>query len=194
MPLPVFAFAFGVVEPGEVTFLLGLAAGAVPPAREVRSTLMAIDPALEPRRIITLADYVAYATSDAKATATLSGALGILGLMLTVVGMYGVTAYRASHRIREFGIRSALGATRRQVLWQALRDTLRVAGLGLCAGVVVSLWANRALGSMLVGVTPWDPVSLVATAGVLASALILAGLGPAIRATRINPIEALRER
>ncbi len=191
---PYVYLPFGIVDPGEVTFLLSLADGAPPPARDVRTTLMAIDPALEPRRIITLADYVAYATSDARATATLAGALGTLGLLLTIVGMYGVTAHRASRRIREFGIRAALGATRRQVLWLALRDTLRVGGLGLGAGVLVSLWTNRALGSMLIGVTPWDPASLVSTGVLLGTALLLAGLGPAVRSMGVNPVDALRER
>lgn len=190
---PYIYLPFETYAPGEVTFLLALREGAAAPMRETRTVLMDIDRSLEPRRLIMLRQYVDYATGDYRATATLAGALGVLGLVLTIVGVYGVTAYRTSKRTREFGIRSALGALRSQVLALVLRETFVVIALGLGLGCMVSLWTNRVLESLLLGIKPWDPWSLSLTALILATGLLLATIGPALRAASVNPIEALRD-
>lgn len=190
---PYIYLPFDTFGPGEVTFLLALRGDAAPPVREVRTVLMDVDRALEPRRLIMMREYVGYATRDYRATATLAGALGSLGLLLTFVGVYGVTAYRTSRRTREFGIRTALGAQRRQVLGQVLRETLRVVTIGIAIGVLASLWTNQILESLLLDIAPWDPWSLGLTALVLVTSLTMATLGPAIRAASVNPSLALRD-
>jgi ABC-type antimicrobial peptide transport system permease subunit len=166
---------------------------AVAPVREVRRVLVDIDRTLEPRRLVMMREYVAYATRDFRATATLAGTLGALGLLLTLVGIYGVTALRTSRRTREFGIRTALGAGRRQVLAQVLREELGIVAIGIGVGLMGSLWSNRILDSLLLGVAPWAPWSLIGTAGVLVASLTFATIGPALRAASVDPSEALRD-
>lgn len=191
---PYLYLPFATYAPGEVTFLLTLNSGAAVPARDIRSVLIEIDRGLEPRRIVPMQQYVDYATRDYRATAMLAGALGALGLILTLVGVYGVTAYRTARRTREFGIRAALGARRVQILRESLRDTLALVVVGTSLGVIVSLWTNRVLGALLLGVRPWDPWSLVLAASVLMASLTAATFVPALRASSIDPSQALRER
>jgi predicted permease len=192
-PEPYFYLPFDTFGPGEVTFLIALRDDAVAPVREVRRVLVDIDRTLEPRRLVMMREYVAYATRDFRATATLAGTLGALGLLLTLVGIYGVTALRTSRRTREFGIRTALGAGRRQVLAQVLREELGIVAIGIGVGLMGSLWSNRILDSLLLGVAPWAPWSLIGTAGVLVASLTFATIGPALRAASVDPSEALRD-
>jgi putative ABC transport system permease protein len=191
-PEPYLYLPFDTFGPGEVTFLIALRDDAVVPVREVRSVLIGIDRTLEPRRLVMMREYVHYATRDFRATATLASTLGALGLLLTLVGVYGVTAFRSSRRLREFGIRTALGATRRQVLVQVLREELGTVAMGIGVGLVAALWSNRILESLLLGVMPWDPWSLIATTVLLVVCLTSATIGPALRAASVDPSEALR--
>jgi predicted permease len=121
------------------------------------------------------------------------GTLGLLGLLLAMVGIYGMMAYAVSRRTSEIGIRVALGATEGQVLRMALRDSLAVVGMGMAVGLAIALPATRLLVAFLVpGLSPNDPVSLIATVLLLGSAAVAAGYLPARRASRVNPAVALR--
>jgi len=122
----------------------------------------------------------------------LLGAFAALALVLAVVGLYGVISYSVAQRTQEIGIRMALGATRRQVLSIVMRRGLLLVGLGLAAGQVMALMLNRTLKGLLVGVSSTDPLALVATGALLLFASVLACYVPARRATKVDPLVALR--
>jgi putative ABC transport system permease protein len=122
----------------------------------------------------------------------LLGAFAALALVLAVVGLHGVISYSVAQRTQEIGIRMALGATRRQVLSMVMRRGLRFAGLGLAAGQVMALMLNRTLKGLLVGVSTTDPLTLGVTGALLLLVAVLACYLPARRATRVDPLVALR--
>jgi predicted permease len=124
--------------------------------------------------------------------ATLGGVFGGLALLLAAVGLYGVVAYGTACRIREIGIRIALGARRGEVLWMILRDALLLVGVGLAVGLPFSLLAAKHVGSVLFGIQPADSVTFVITVAVLAVIGAGAALLPARRAAGLEPMRVLR--
>jgi predicted permease len=127
-----------------------------------------------------------------KTSARIFGAFGILALFLAAVGVYGVKAYVVARRTREIGIRIALGATRENVLWLVLREGLILAGMGLAIGLPLSIAVGLLLRSMIYEVQALDPVTFIATPLCLTGATLLACYLPARRATRVQPMAALR--
>lgn len=124
--------------------------------------------------------------------ASLSAAFGVLATILAAIGLYGVMAFLVTRRTREIGIRMALGAMTGNVVWLVMREVLFLAGIGVAIGLPAALAVTRLLGSQLYGIDSSDPATIVgATLGLLAIAL-LSGYIPARRATRIDPITALR--
>jgi len=121
------------------------------------------------------------------------GILGLMALILSSVGVYGVGAYAASQRASEIGIRMALGATGRQVLWLILRRGMRQLAWGLTIGVAAAFAVSRVLSGMLVGLGPADPVTFVSIAALLALVSTAACVVPARRASRIDPVDAIRQ-
>jgi predicted permease len=124
--------------------------------------------------------------------AGLAGALGILGLILAVVGVYGVVSYAASQRTHEIGIRMALGAQPRQILKMILRQGLLIVAVGLVAGILAALGISQLVGSLLVGVGGWDPLTYAVVSLMLAVVALLACYIPARRAMGVDPMVALR--
>ncbi len=114
-------------------------------------------------------------------------------LSLAAVGIYGVIAYAVNQRVREVGIRMALGAQAMSVERLILAQGMRPVFVGLALGLLISLGAMRALASLLYGVSPTDPPTLATVASVLLAAAALAGYLPARRASRIDPMAALRQ-
>jgi len=125
-------------------------------------------------------------------SATLVLAFALLSLVLASVGLYGVLSYLTTQRTGEIGIRIALGAQREQVLRQMLGDGLRPALYGLVIGLAVSAAAVRLIQSMLYGTRPLDPAIFAAVTATLLAMAVLACLIPAWRASRIDPMQALR--
>ncbi len=125
--------------------------------------------------------------------AMLSSFFGLLAVVLAAVGLYGVMAYMVTQRRKEMGIRMALGAEGAAVLSMVLREAATLLVVGLAVGLGLTLVAARAAGSLLFGVPSWDPVSLLAAVGGLAFIGLMASWMPALRASRVNPIEVLRE-
>jgi predicted lysophospholipase L1 biosynthesis ABC-type transport system permease subunit len=165
------------------------AAGVMPMLRDaVRRT----DPAMPLRDIETLAYRLHNATRQERLVAALSSAFGVLAVLLACVGLYGVMAYGVARRRAEFGLRIALGASRGDVSWLVLRETLTVIALGVAFGVPLALAASRFISRMLFGLHPTDPVTITAAAVILAIVATLAGFLPARRAARIDPLAALR--
>jgi predicted permease len=124
--------------------------------------------------------------------ARLSGFFGILAALLVVVGLHGVLSYFLAQRRSEIGIRMALGASRRRVVAGMLRDACVMLVAGLVLGTGLTLFASREASTLLFGLKPWDPVTLVGAATLLAVVTVVASLVPSIRAANVNPIDSLR--
>jgi putative ABC transport system permease protein len=113
-------------------------------------------------------------------------------MALSAIGIYGVLSYLVSRRTREIGIRMAIGAGRGQVLRMIMGQALALTLVGVVIGLVGSIWAARLMQPMLYGVTPGDPLTFAAVAALLAFVAGVASLVPAVRATRVDPILALK--
>jgi predicted permease len=124
--------------------------------------------------------------------ATLSTAFGVLATLLAVIGLYGVMAYTVARRTREIGVRMALGAVQGDVIWLVMREVLVLVGSGLALGLVAAWGLQRVVGTVLFGVTATDPLTIAGAVAALAAVSALAGYVPARRATRVNPVLALR--
>jgi ABC-type antimicrobial peptide transport system permease subunit len=135
---------------------------------------------------------VAQSTQAQRSSAGIAGALGVLALLLSAIGVYGVVAFAVTSRTREIGLRMAVGASRTKVLWDVIRDAVRLAVPGLAVGVVLSAGAAAGFRSELFGLSPLDPVSFGAATGSLFLVILFASLVPARRASGIDPMEALR--
>jgi predicted permease len=124
--------------------------------------------------------------------AQLTGTMALLGLILAVVGVYSVVSYAAVQRTHEIGIRMALGAAPQDILRMVLRQSVVIVGVGLAAGLAVAFAGTRAIASFIVGVRPTDAVTFVTVVMLLAVIALIACWIPARRATRVNPLVALR--
>ncbi len=161
-------------------------------AGPLQRAVHALDPELPVYRIQPLAERLAGSLGQQRTAATLVSGFGALALLLAAIGLYGAIAYSAAQRTREFGIRIALGAQTPDVLRQVLREGLILGVLGLAIGLVFAFAATRVLRSQLFGVTPTDPLSFTAVAVLLVVVAVLASYFPARRATRVDPMVALR--
>ena len=141
----------------------------------------------------TLTDHMRFGTYMNRMEAWLSASLGALALVLTAVGLFGVTAYTVSRRTHEIGIRMALGALRETVFLSVLKDGLKLTLLGIFLGTGLALLLGRAMSAMLYGVKPTDPSTLLGVVVVVTATSVTALIAPAQRALRVNPTEALRE-
>jgi ABC-type antimicrobial peptide transport system permease subunit len=124
--------------------------------------------------------------------ASLAAFFGVLALGLAAIGLYGLIAYRVLRRTGEIGIRMALGARRRDVLWLVLQDALRLVAGGVLFGLPAAWAASRLVSSMLFGVTATDPVTVSGALALLSTAALFAAFIPAVRAARVEPMTALR--
>jgi predicted permease len=158
----------------------------------VRKSFAALDANVPVSRIRTLNELVDSSISKDILVARLSTFFGLLALVLACVGLYGVMSYTVSRRTREIGVRMALGAQRTQVLGMVLNEGLKLVLIGIVVGIPVALLASRVFSSMLFGLSPADPLSMLTVIAVLGSIATLAGLIPARRATKVDPIVALR--
>jgi putative ABC transport system permease protein len=165
-------------------------AGVLP---DVRRTVGALDPNLPLFEVRTLADQIDASVFLPRLASLLLGSFGALALLMAVIGLYGVIAYSVAMRTREIGVRMALGAARAVIRRQVLAQGLRLAAVGLVVGLVLAALATPLLASQLVGVRPLDAGVFVSTSLVLLFVAGLAAWAPAWRASRIDPIRALRE-
>jgi ABC-type antimicrobial peptide transport system permease subunit len=160
----------------------------------VEALVRELDPNLPVYDVMTMEQAVAGANGYFlfKVGAGVAGALGALGLLLAVVGLYGVVSYGASQRQHEIGIRMALGARTTSVLALVIRQAVVLVGAGVGMGVLAALGVNRLLASLLVGVTSNDPFTLLSVSGLMLAVALVACYVPARRASKVDPMVALR--
>ena len=158
----------------------------------IKREIRAVDSTAAIWEVQTSRDLMRYALWDELMSAKLVGALSLLGVFLAAVGLYGVVAFVVQRRTREIGIRIALGARRNQVIGLVLLQALKLVGAGIFVGLAAALIATRLMASMLYGVKPYDPISFAAGAFLVAAIALLASYVPARRATKVDPMEALR--
>ncbi|HWJ55201.1 MAG TPA: FtsX-like permease family protein, partial [Vicinamibacterales bacterium] len=158
----------------------------------IHAAVRGIDPNLPLFDVRTVEEHRQISTFIPRLAASLLGFFAVLGLLLAAVGLYGVVGFNAAQRTREIGLRIALGAERRQVLALILSDAAAVVGVGLAAGLALSLALGRVLASQLTGVSGADPVTFVSTAALLGVVAAAACAIPAWRAAKLSPLTALR--
>ncbi len=158
----------------------------------VRQAFLSVDNTQPIYQVRPLEDYVAESQAARRFTLMLLGLFGSLALVLAAVGIYGVISYAVSLRTRELGIRMALGAARNDVLGMVLRQGLTLVGTGLAGGFVASLLLTRFLSSLLFEVRPIDLATSLAVSMTLAGVALLANYLPARKASKLDPIVALR--
>ena len=168
----------------------GPASAVVP---QVRQTIKQIDRNLPVDDVVSLSDHVGRSLVQQKLVARLASFFGLLALLLACVGLYGVMSYGVARRTNEIGIRMALGAQNRSVLWLVLREALLLVVIGLVVGVLASLALTKTAESLLYELKPNDPLTIALATLVLTAVALIAGYLPARRAARVDPMVALRD-
>jgi putative ABC transport system permease protein len=159
----------------------------------VENAIHSIDRGIPISDVHTMDELVGHSLSYRRFSMLLLGTFAAIGLILALVGVYGVMSYSVTQRLHEIGVRMALGAERRDVVKLVLGNAVKLAGIGLAAGFVLSLMVSRWLAQVVFGVSATDPGTFISVSVLLAIAALAAGYIPARRATRVDPATALRE-
>jgi predicted permease len=159
---------------------------------EVQQAIHSIDRNLPITGVTTLDEQVARSITNQRLVAKLSTFFGLLAVFLSAIGIYGLMSYVVSRRTNEIGIRMALGAARSDVRWLVLREIALLVAIGIAIGIPAALAGDRLVSKMLYGLSGSDPMSLAAATGLLLIVALLAGYLPARRASRVDPMVALR--
>jgi putative ABC transport system permease protein len=192
-PPPYFHFAIDQQKPGFSNLVVRTTGPAEAIVPAMGQALRTLDPRVAFIDMRPMSGLVGDALFPARTAMALFGGFGLLALTLALVGLYGVVAFNVARRTHDIGIRMALGAGRGRILRQVVGDALVVALAGGVAGLVAAYVAAQAVGAMLIGVTPADPLTYAAAAAVLTAAAVAASLGPARRAASVDPLVALRQ-
>jgi ABC-type antimicrobial peptide transport system permease subunit len=158
----------------------------------IRREAAALDRSIPVLQTLTMSEQFDNNISQERILTTLCGFFSGLALLLAAVGRYGVMAQSVARRVREIGIRMALGARAGEVLWLILREVTVMVGIGALIGLPAALALTRLVTTYLFGLTPQDPVSIAGSVLALLAVTALAGFIPARRATRVDPMIALR--
>jgi putative ABC transport system permease protein len=158
----------------------------------IRNEIKKLDPDLPVTNVATMEERLSNAVSQPRFRTTLIGLFAIVALILACVGIYGVISYSVAQRTHEMGIRMALGARGVDVLRMVVRQAMLIAGAGVLLGLLISFALTNLMAKLLFGVAPRDPVTFIATAMLLGGTAILASYIPARRASRVDPLVALR--
>jgi ABC-type antimicrobial peptide transport system permease subunit len=150
-----------------------------------------LEPALAVQ-VQTLREHMNLALFPAEAAGALLGTFGLLALALSVIGLYGMLAYTVSQRTREIGIRTALGAQTNDVLRLVMLQGIKLAGIGMMIGLTAALLSTRLLAFLLYGISATDPLTFAGVTAAFLGIVLLASYIPARRATKVDPMIALR--
>ena len=190
---PTFYRHFAQVrEPGAMTFEVRAAGSEAAVMREVRAAVRAVDKDLPVFDVRTQTQQIDALLARERLFVALTSAFGVLAVFLASIGVYGLLAHGVSRRTNEIGIRLALGAKRRDVLVMILREASSLAALGAVIGLVVVAALSRYIRAMLFGISPADPATLGGAVTAMMLVALLAGWFPARRASRLDPMTALR--
>ena len=185
---PVYYFAAAQLPPEQMTLVVR---GPLTPAA-LREALSRIDPEQPVDRVSTVPEMLSSSLAARRFPLQLLAVFAALGLLLSATGIYGVTSYAVAQRTREIGVRMAVGASSGDVLGMVIGGALRTVALGLCVGTAGALAGGRLIASQLYAVSSHDPATYAGIAALLASVAVAASAIPALRATRIDPMAALR--
>jgi putative ABC transport system permease protein len=178
---------------GYMTYLVRATSDPAGAAPAMRAALREVDRNQPAGAIVSMSDVLQRSTADPRFQTRLLGTFAALALLLAALGTYSVLAYSVVQRTYEIGIRIALGARRSAVLWLILRRTVLLAGIGVAIGLAGALAATRVLATALFEIKPSDPATLAAVAALIMGTAFVAGLVPALRATRVDPLTAIRQ-
>ncbi|PYT22393.1 MAG: hypothetical protein DMG57_35410 [Acidobacteria bacterium] len=159
----------------------------------VMAAVQSLDPDLALLNPATVAEVIGQALWAPRFAAALFGVFGLLGMLLAMVGVYGVMAYMVLQRTSEIGLRMAMGANSSDLMHMVVGQSMRLAVAGIALGICVALALTRLVANLLFDVSPNDPATFLAVVGLLGLTALLAGGVPAWRATRIDPVSALRQ-
>lgn len=191
-PRPYVYFPISQDTPGNLTILVR---GHLPPSQLVatlRRVIREAYPNMVVMEVKTMEEHLSVRLFGSRAAALLLGAFGILALLLSSIGLYGIVSFSVSRRVREMGIRMSLGAGGREVVWMVVRGAMGVVLVGGLAGLCIAVFLARLIRAFLAGIQPGDPITMVGVPLLLGGVALLAALVPALRSTRVNPVEALR--
>jgi hypothetical protein len=192
IPEPYMYIPFRFRSYGTVSLIVQTGQNAMSLAPAARQVLIHANPLLDPMFVSSLPELIHYSAADYQAMAELVAALGLIGILLTVIGLHGFLSFRVTQRRREIGIRMALGATREATAKLVLHDTAGIAVVGLAIGVVLAVAAGRLEAAVLFGVRPFDFITLAGALTIMAVGVSIAAWLPARHAASIEPMQALR--
>jgi ABC-type antimicrobial peptide transport system permease subunit len=159
----------------------------------LRAAVREIDPQQSVGSILPVEAMIADSVAPRRLNFVLVTSFALVAVVLTAAGLYGVMSYIVTQRTREIGVRMALGATRRQAMALVVREAGIMVAAGIAIGIAGALWLTRWITTMLFGIDPADPLVYVAVSLLLASVALLAAAVPSDRASRIDPLQTLRE-
>jgi putative ABC transport system permease protein len=181
-----------IIPGGAANFEIRTFANPSSVTEAIRHEINSVDKSLTVTDVNTMGELVDDSLGRDKLVAKLSSIFGALALLLASIGLYGVMAYAVARRTNEIGVRIALGAARANVVWLVLRETLWMVAIGIAIGLPAALAATRLISSRLYGLSATDPLTIIGAALVMLVVAMLAGFIPARRASRVDPMVALR--
>jgi predicted permease len=159
----------------------------------VRAAMRDIDPTLPIQEFTSQSEHISQRFAQERLFARAYAAFGALAVLLACIGLFGLMSYNVARRTSEIGVRLALGAQPSTVVRMVMRESVRLVAIGVVLGLAAVLWAGRFVQSVVYGLSPGDPLTIVGAVALLAAVTAVAGGLPARRASKVNPIEALRQ-
>jgi putative ABC transport system permease protein len=192
IPEMYFAYGQALWRQHNMTILVRTAMSPSDVIATIRREVTSLDPNLPIYDVRTMDQWIANSLAAPRFNVVLLGTFAGLALILASVGIYGVVSYSVTQRTRELGLRMAVGAQQRDIVTMVLRESLLVVAAGMAVGAAAALLGTRALSGLLFGVSPMDPATWIAVTSLLFAVAFLASYVPARRATRVDPMSALR--